>query len=95
MVSADSLTQGPSRPSPSPILALMEVTGSENSPLRTWCLCEVTQPSKNKPGAEMGKNVQEWGVHPIQRSWGRGDLHGEGGERIQLIQSGGGCPRQG
>jgi hypothetical protein len=61
MVSADSLTQGPSRPSPSPILALMEVTGSENSPLRTWCLCEVTQPSKNKPGAEMGKNVQEWG----------------------------------
>lgn len=52
MVSAGDLTQ-------TPFGFGGENRGSENPLPKTRCLCEVTQLNKNKPGAEVGKNVQE------------------------------------
>lgn len=88
MVFADGLTQTHTP------LASTEVMGGGQRTLPFGSLSGKTQPNKNKPGAEEGKNIQELEVHPVQRSWGGGDLHGRG-ERRQLILSSGGCPPKG
>lgn len=87
MVLADGLTHTHTP------LALTEVMGAQRT-LSFGSLSGITQPNKNKPGAEEGKNVQELGIHPVQRSWGGGDLHGRG-KRRQLILSSAGCPPKG